>query len=585
LSSKRIVRIVVLVAVLSLVAAACSSKKSGNNAGTVKKGGTVTIGVEQWPQCVNPVTECASASWNFWAIYGQTLMGAMRYDPTTGGFNKTDLITETPTVANGDLKTTAGGGMVLTFKINPAAVWDDGSPITSKDFAFTWKAMEDTKASYYAAGSGYDLITGVDTSDPHTAVITYKKIYADWGDDFGGLTYVLKAAAFPTVDPNKPDLSKVMQTDLPFSSGPWKLQSWSKTQEVLVPNTNYWVKSAIPNLDKIVMVPREDQPTEINSLLSGEIDAAAPQPGNVSIVRQIASNANLKSDAEAGAGGFYESIWYNDYKTTPVEKGTPNPLADPKVREALSYAVDRESVNTNLVQLNSPNSQVLNCGYLSYPGTAYCAKTYFDQFTYNPAKSVSILQADGYDCSKVASGQPCSKNGVPLVLKYRTTAGNPRRSTTQDLLVQKFKGTGFGVDIKNSQSTQLFTDIAPKGDFSIADFAQGGTIDPSATGGLSCNSVPLPSNSYGGNNFDHYCDPALDALMANADAQLDQTMRVAAMEKVYAYEAAHFIFLPMYVLPNMLVWNNAKIGSTESITKWVPSAEGPLYGLNTWYLK
>src|SRR5205814_7149361 len=101
------------------------------------------------------------------------------------------------------VKATSGGGMQITYHINPAATWDDGSPITSKDFDFTRKAMVDTKGSYYASGSGYDLITSVDTSDPQTAVVNYKQVYADWPDDFGGLTEVLKASAYQSTDISK----------------------------------------------------------------------------------------------------------------------------------------------------------------------------------------------------------------------------------------------------------------------------------------------------------------------------------------------------------------------------------------------
>ena len=576
-------RVLALAGVLAIAAAACSSNKpsspSSSGTGGVKSGGVVKVGVEQWPQCVNPiVTGCASASWTQWAVYNQIFPKAMAFDPATNAFAAGDLLTEAPTLQNGGVKSTSGGGMQITFTINPAAKWNDGTPITSKDFAYTAKAMVDTKGSYYAAGSGYDLITNVDTTDPHTAVVTYKQIYADWPDDFGGLTEVLNSNA----EGGNTDLSKVEQTSVPYSGGPWILQSWSKTQEVLVPNTHYWVADKVPHLSQVVMVPREDQTTEINSVLSGDTDVASPQPSNVSIVKQIASNPSIKAFAAAAAGGYYESHWTND-DTTWGQNKAPNPLSDPKVRLAYAYAVNRDEIINGLIKLNQPDAQVLNCGLLSYPGTPYCQVTPFDKFHYDPQMSLSILKSDGWDCSKVPAS-PCTKGSETLNLLYATVAGNARRETTQELLKNSIKATGFDYTFKNAEATDLFGNVAPHGYFQVSDFAQGGTVDPGASGTLGCDSVPTAANSYGGGNFDRWCDKAFDNLLHKADSQLDQTKRVSVENQIMQYEADHNIFLPLYVLPQMLVYNTSKVASTEDINKWVPTPEGPLYGMYSWYV-
>jgi peptide/nickel transport system substrate-binding protein len=571
--------VLALVGVLAVTAAACGGgggNPTPSSSGGVKQGGTVTVAVEQWPQCVNPiVTGCASASWTQWAVYNEVFPKAMVFDPATGVMTNTALLTEAPSLDNGGVKETSGGGMQITFKINPEAKWDDGTPITSKDFEFTAKAMEDTKGSYYSAGLGYEFITKVDTSDPQTAVVTYKQIFADWPDEFGGLTEVLKASAYDSTD-----ISKVEKDSIEYSGAPWKLQSWSKSQEVLVPNTNYYVKEDIPHLDKLIMVPREDQTTEINSILSGEADVASPQPSNVSIVKQIASNPAIKAFAASAAGGYYEAHWLNDDDTWPAENGKPNPLADKQVRLAYMYAVNRDEIIKGLIQLNQPDAQVLNCGLLAYPGTPYCQVTPFDKYTYDPQKSLQILKADGWDCSSL----PCSKNGMTLSLLYTTVAGNARRETTQELLKNSIKSSGFDYTFKNAEATNLFGNVDPHGQFQVSDFAQGGTIDPSGSGTLGCASVPTKANGYGGGNFDRWCDPQFDKLLAKADQQLDQTKRVQVENQIMQYEADNAIFLPLYVLPQMLVWNTTKVASTEDITMWVPTPQGAFWGMNHWYV-
>ena len=164
-------------------------------------------------------------------------------------------------------------------------------------------------------------------------------------------------------------------------------------------------------------------------------------------------------------------------------------------------------------------------------------------------------------------------------------AGNARRETTQELLKNSIKASGFDYTFKNAEATNLFGNVAPHGDFQVSDFAQGGTVDPSATGTLGCASVPTKANGYGGGNFDRWCDPQFDKLLSKADQQLEPSKRVTVENQIMQYEADNFIFLPLYVLPQMLVWNDAKIGSTDEITKFVPTPEGPLWNMNHWYLK
>ena len=120
--------------------------------------------------------------------------------------------------------------------------------------------------------------------------------------------------------------------------------------------------------------------------------------------------------------------------------------------------------------------------------------------------------------------------------------------------------------------------------FNVVEFAQGGTIDPSPTAELQCASVPTAANSYGGNNFDRWCDKSFDKLLSKADQQLDPTKRLAVLQQIFSYQLAHNIFLPLYVLPQVLMYNSNKIGcNCSDINTYVPTPQGPLYGMNQWY--
>ena len=291
---------------------------------------------------------------------------------------------------------------------------------------------------------------------------------------------------------------------IPFSGGPWKLQSWSKDQTVLVRNDAYWGHK--PFLDQVTIVPRTDAATEINSLLSGDVSAIFPQPGTTSFVQQFASVPAIKFKADPGTV-FYEALWMNLSKF---------PFNDKAVREALFWGTDRQAVIDGLIKKNNPNATVLGCGVIAFPGTPWCDGpngTPYAQFHFDATKVSDILTAAGW--AKDSAGF-WAKGGKELAFTYDTTTKD-RRIATQALLKEKFAEAGFKVTLKVDDATLLFETKLPKGDFQVADFAEGGSVDPSVTGFLSCKTIPTAANGYAGANDFHWCNPAADTLETQSD--------------------------------------------------------------------
>jgi peptide/nickel transport system substrate-binding protein len=542
--------LLVLLAALAMVAAACGGgggKKEGQKPTT---GGKIVVGAEQWPDCMNPINGCSSGYWQQIQVWN-VLPRLIQYD-AKGNSTASDLITEVPSLANGGVKEKP---FTLTFHLNPKAVWNDGTPITSKDIEFTWKAIIATPDAY--TKTGYDLIKSIDTSNPQTAIISFgNDVFVDWIDLFGGnAAGVLQASKFASYKDN--NISKAFKTGpINFSGGPWVQQSFTTTQAVFVRNDKYWGKKSY--LDQMTWVPQKDQTSEVTALLSGEIVAAFPQPGNVSIISSLKSNPNAKS--VGGTGNFYEGLWINNQD--PV-------MSDKKVREAFFYAVDREEILNGLIHLNAPNEKVLNCGPFSLPGRGpWCAKTPWDVFKYDPAKAKSILESAGWNCSKVPAS-PCTKSGKSLTVSYRYCNGNKRRQTTFDLIKEKVKPAGFAFNHTaqgNDCASPLFDVTLPKGGadgkgtFQIADFAQGPiATDPSPTSNFRCNAIPTAANNYGPANLYRYCNEAADKAMVAADAAIDPAKRLEKLNEVYALMFEDRAFLPIYVLPNVTIWRADKV--------------------------
>jgi peptide/nickel transport system substrate-binding protein len=369
------------------------------------------------------------------------------------------------------------------------------------------------------------------------------------------------------VNPSKPDLTTYMNDSISFSGGPWMVKSWSQNQAVLVPNTHYWGQK--PYLTQVTFVPREDQPSEINSLLAGDVSAIFPQPSNVSLLTQFNQNPNIK--AVGSDGNFVEALW--------IQMDQP-PMNDPKVREAFAYAMDRDAVISSVIRLNNPHAQVNNCG-LWIPGQGPWCPTPgpFAKYTYNPTMAMQILSSDGY--TKGANGI-YEKGGKPLTITISTTSGNARRATTIALLQQKATAAGFNLQIKTYDPTDLFSNIAPQGLFQVALYAQGPIIDPSVTAVFSSSQIPTKSNNYAGENWDHWRNTQADSLMAQSDQQLDTTKRAQLIQQIGALMAQDLPMIPVDTLPNVSAWRTDKIAGP--VGTWNSSAYGLFFNMNQWYV-
>jgi len=324
-----------------MVLAACTGggrlKPSPTPTPTPHRGGEAVFGYQLGAECLNPITECASVDYAHRIVFHQVLPGAMQLD-SSGNFVASPLLVEAPSLGNGGL---TQNPFTVRFRIAPAAVWEDGSPITSSDFAFTWRAILSTKfrgvpVAYRAAA--YRHILRVDSQDPTTAIVRFDAVDVDWPDFFGGaFDYVVKAAAFPKADPNAPNLRKEMLDSIPFSGGPFRLESWTADRTVLVRNERFFGKKALLDLVTFVRLLPNEEP--FDALARGKISAidpagswAAPPGQSPPRLRNIAI---LTSD-----GTGYEALWFNQRVA---------PLDDPQVREALMFALDRRAVIDALV--------------------------------------------------------------------------------------------------------------------------------------------------------------------------------------------------------------------------------------------
>ena len=199
--------------------------------------------------------------------------------------------------------------MTLTIKLNPDAVWDDGTPITSADLECTCKATLNTPGSITTAG--YDKITSIDASDPQTAVVTFTRAVRGrtrtCSPATGGIIKKDAVANCDDISGDLQDTHPVLRSSVEAGVVEHGPDGPRPQRQVLGQGRHR------PRPRKVVMVPKADSDTEINSLKSGEVGMIFPQA--FAGITDALNDPNIKYTP--GYGTNYEGLYFQQSSTAP----------------------------------------------------------------------------------------------------------------------------------------------------------------------------------------------------------------------------------------------------------------------------
>jgi peptide/nickel transport system substrate-binding protein len=544
---------------LTMLAAACGGDDDGGGGEStattkteaMKKGGTITLGWEQEPDCVDWISSCGGSTYGSWAML--TTTGARAYDFVV---EDGESVYKPSLLLTGEAELKESPKQVVTYHINPKAVWSDGQPITSKDFKYLWDQIVNGDDIYDT--TGYANIESVDDSDPKTAVVTYKSVFADWKSLFGG-TYTL----YPSHLLEGKDRNAETANGYTWSAGPFMMQSWNKGADMtLIPNPKFWGKK--PNLDKVVIKFIPDTAAEFQAFKAGQVDAIAPQPQPDAVDQIKAGITGKKSKFETNTVNL-EALWINNSKA---------PMDDVKVRQALSYAIDRDAVVNRLfgaLGVKKAMQTMIPLVIKEYGTTAW------SKYKKDLDKVDELLTSAGY--AKGSDGI-YAKGGQKLNFEVKTTTGNKRRELTLQIIQSELKAAGMGMTIKTEKSGDLFGDQLPKGDFTVALYASTLTaLAPSACNNFCKKNIPT-APKFSGQNWTRTNVPQAEEGLLATESSLDVDEQIAGSKKAEPFLADAATVLPLDPLPNVFLWSDRLVGpeSTNPVL-------GPLWNLAEWGIR
>jgi len=560
-------QLLALILGLSLVAAACggddddSASKGGGEKPKTKAGGDLVVGAEQEPHCMDWIASCAGSSWGSWMVNYNTMPRSFDIvkDGDTWVYKASSLL-------KGDPKLESDPKQVVTYEISDKAVWSDGTPITCADYQYTWDQIAHGKDMYDK--TGYQDVGSVDCPNDSTAKVTFAKKYAGWKQLFGGQFGILPSHLL-----KGKDRAKIMTNGYDFSAGPWKMDGgaagWKKGTSIkLVPNDKFW--GTKPKLDSLTFLIQADTAAEFESFKAGTVQAVYPQP-QLDAVQEITQGIpNTSKSINADATPNLEALWINNSKF---------PFDNQKVRQAFAYALDRDAIVDALFGDLGVNKAIQSFNE-TILGKDFGDPESFSGYTQDLDKVDSLMKGAGF---AKGGDKIWAKGGKKAEIVFKTTAGNQRRERTQELIIEQAKDAGFKVTVQNQQAGDLFGDQLPKGDFTMALYAQVLTsLEPSNSSLFVTKNIPTAANGYSGQNWTRTQIPDADEPLLTVDSELDQAKRSdaeATADKLLAEDATS---IPLDPLPVIFLWNNNIVGPKDGEDNPI---FGPFSQANEWALK
>ncbi len=551
-----------ILSVIVLLSSCNSAGKSGSGE-KVKSSragiNEVIIHINSSPDKLNPVTATNSYASQ---IYNDIFMSPLGLNPDSIGVIIPALAVKRPTISpilEGEFK----GGLKVDYELKPDAVWDNGSPVTGDDVAFTVKVWKNPKVDCEQGRPYYEFIKDVviDPSNKKKYSIYTKDTYF-LTDLWSGFTIIpvyhydpeglmTKFSIKELNDPvrvkalkSNPDIVKFGDK---FNSeffardpkgvsgcGPYTLEKWEANQRVVLKKKpNWWGEKyagkeegfeALP--DKLIYEIIPDIPASLSALKGEKLDVHYNIPSKDFIEfsgdGKLSTKYNFHKPRDLG------------YNYMPMNMNNPK-LSDVRVRRAMAYLTDVEQIIDKIYM----NLAVRIAGSVS-PYKDICNKN-LKPIPYDPEKAKALLAEAGWTDTDGDGVRDKVINGrkIPLEINLMIPNGSPIYDKMALLFQESCKKAGVAINIQVKEFTVMSDDL----DHHNFEMSMLGW------GGVSYEDDPVQlwhTKSYnGGSNYcgfgDKQSDAVIDKLRYTMDKEERKKLQMQLQQMIY--DAQPYIFM------------------------------------------
>jgi peptide/nickel transport system substrate-binding protein len=405
-------------------------------------------------------------------------------------------------------------GLTYTFALRDGIKFHDGRVLSSADVKYTLDLVfssDFAKSASFYEGTGaekHSYIKSVEAPDQRTVVVTLIKPWV------GLLSNLVPVAIIPKD-------SYESQKTHPLGTGPFKFVNYDNAQQVCDVEAfpEYW--DGPSQLQTVRVRVISDMNALQAELQAGRVDIA-PMPTSLSpdAVKRLEQDPSLKVQAFPGSNVVLLTL----------NTASP-PLDNVKVRQAIAYAIDRQSMIQNLLR---------GYGKLAHsiiPEESWSYST-GQTYSYDPAKAKSLLSEAGV------------RLDTPVVYKLSGSSISGRQYA--GVIQNYLKEVGIPAEIQTPEQNTLFDELR-RGNFQIA-YTQwvGGNQDPIFYKDLFATSE-IPTQTRPSRNRSRYSNLELDKLLDEAVNTFDRQRGKELFTKIQEIVSRDVPVFPLWYQSNIVI--------------------------------
>jgi oligopeptide transport system substrate-binding protein len=472
-------------------------------------------------------------------------------------------------------------GKTYTFHLRRAARWSNGDPVTASDYLYTWrravcpdtaadysslffnitgvedffnfrnkqlkafadskdKSQEAAQALWDEAAAQFNKTVGLGSPDPYTLVVHLDR----------PVPYFLELACFTTFVPvheKSVEAATFINSDLGMrqvdptywsdpsrlvSNGPYVLKRRRFKRDVLlVQNPYYWNKDTMGNTS-ILEVITHDAPASLATYKQGDVDWLPDLPSASQLAADLVKSKWDQVHRFGSAGTYF----YNFNCKPALPDGKPNPLVDPRVRRALSLAINRRELVEKVTRVEQPIATTFTpvgaiAGYEPpvEPGEGF-----------NPELAKKLLAEAGYPDPKTLTG---------LTILYNTGQGHENIATAIKAGWAQTLGVEVGLE---GLEVSSFKDRMKKQNYTITRASWFGDYRDPTT-------FLDKFVAENGNNDTGYTNAEFNNLMKAAADESDVPKRMAMLSKAEGLMLLDQPIAPIYQYVEFYLFDDKKV--------------------------
>jgi peptide/nickel transport system substrate-binding protein len=418
-------------------------------------------------------------------------------------------------------------GLTWTFHLNKEAEWQDGKPVTSEDVAYTFNRILKEKQGLYI--DYVKQIDKIETPDKHTVVFTTKDPSVQMLSMY---VYILPKHIWEKVPA---DETKTFPNQPAIGSGPFQAVEWKKGQYArLKVNPDYF--RGPPKLDEIIFQFYDNDDTMVQALKNNDVDFISEMP--INLFKSLKNQEGIATNSSPDPG--FTELGFNLYEPSPElikefdapKESTGNPaLLDARVREAINWAIDEDTLTDKVLQGEGvPGTTLVPPALAKYH--LELDESEVQGFDINRSKE--LLEQAGW---KDTDGNGIvDKNGEDLTLRLFVRSENKDSTTEGQYIEGWLEEAGIGLETKAMGDTAL-TDAIYAADYDMFIWGWSSDADPDfILSVLTCDQIMGWSDTF-------WCNKDYSRMYGEQKEQLNLDQRANTIKEMQriAYEDNPYI--------------------------------------------